>query len=120
MRLRASFLGATFITCLMGTPIRVEAQSAGVETVAGFLGVCREDRSACTMYVAGVMDGSIVAEARNHIPYRYCIRGASYLEISDAYLTFLASEQVNRNTSILSQPNVLVFLNLFMDARYRC
>jgi len=72
------------------------------------------------MYVAGVMDGSIVAEARNHIPYRYCIRGASYLEISDAYLTFLASEQVNRNTSILSQPNVLVFLNLFMDARYRC
>ena len=101
MRFRTTFLGAIYIICVMGTPNYAESQSAAVQTVADFLAVCRADQSACISYVSGVLDGGTMAEARNGIPYRYCTRGASYLEIANAYLAFLATEQTRRNTAIL-------------------
>ena len=120
MRFRPIFLAVIFVTCAMWMQTQAKAQSADVQSVAEFLAICRSHQRACVFYLSGMLDGVTMAEELNHIPTRYCTRGASYFEISNAYLAFLASEQVKGNAAILSQPNAVIFLNLFMDGRYRC
>jgi hypothetical protein len=63
------------------------------------------------------MDGVMVTEAVARTPYSYCTRGASYVEITDGYLSYINAEQLKGNYGILSEMNVVVFKN-FMDARY--
>jgi len=46
-------------------------------------------------------------------------KGVPYIDVGDAYLQFLHSEQIKGNEAILTQPNIRIFLN-FMDVQYRC
>jgi hypothetical protein len=102
------------------------AQQPQLTTVKGFLDGCgvtntsvRLSINPCVFYVVGVLDATIVTEARLGIPHRYCTRGASYGEVGDAYLSFIFAEQAKGNSAIFSQINTVVFVK-FMDARYLC
>jgi hypothetical protein len=101
-------------------------QQQGLTTVKAFLDACElrpgsgsMATSQCTLYVIGLLDGTVMAEARANIPHRYCTRGASYGEVGDALLGFIFSEQTKGNLAILSEPITITFTK-FLDARYRC
>ena len=118
MRFRAAFLAST-IACGMGMPTHAEVQTGQVQSVADFL-LDVGDPNRMYVNISGVLDGGIVAEARNHVPFRYCMRDASYLEISNAYLAFLTTEDIKRNTAIFLSRTLLFSSIRFMDHRYRC
>lgn len=114
----APMINATVRICavLLLAATTVPAQSM---TVADFLKGCGDGRmplsqTPCAYFVTGVVAGTIVAEARNGIPHRYCYRGALTGEIADAYGAF-----VQGNRALLGTYNTGTFIK-FLDARYVC
>jgi hypothetical protein len=71
---------------------RLRSSAARCALVGG-LPIFLISRGACMMYVMGSMDGAIAVQARAKIPFRHCTKGASYWEVGEAYLTYLAAEQ---------------------------
>jgi hypothetical protein len=102
----------------LSIPSHAQQQQRPISVVS-FLEMCRANRAACIDYMWGVIDGGMMEETRAGNPHRYCTRGTPYLEVGDAYLQFLYSEQIKGNQVILAQPNIRIFLN-FMDVQYRC
>ena len=122
--LRATVL-ALSIFCGTGGPAlaQISQQQLGVEkelrSVRTFLNQCNGNRTVCTWYLWGMMDGVMITEAVARTPYSYCTRGASYVEITDGYLSYINAEQLKGNYGILSEMNPVVF-KTYMDARYHC
>jgi hypothetical protein len=122
--LRATALALSIYFGTTGSaPAQFSQQQLGTEkelrSVRTFLNQCNGNRTVCTFYLWGVMDGVMVTEAIARTPYSYCTRGASYVEITDSYLSYINAEQLGGNYGIVSEMNLVVFKN-FMDARYHC
>jgi hypothetical protein len=95
-----------------------------VDTAGQFLQRCRSDQAFCIYYVKGVVDGTVWTQIFDHHQTLCFSQAPSYLEIGQAYVSYLTATAANSNTDelsrqTLSDTNMLV-LQDFLSARYGC
>ncbi len=96
------------------------AHAQKTTTAGELLRICRSDHAYCQAYVMGVVDGTIWTEIRLHAANRLCFRNdQSYLEIAEAYISYLTVAATNDNTAVLSDSNTAT-LEVFLLDRYHC
>jgi hypothetical protein len=89
------------------------ADPNSVDTADQFLQRCRSNENYCLAYIKGVIDGTIWTLIMNHHKTICFSQAPSYLEIGEAYLSYLKAAALNSNADnwsrqTLSDDNMLV------------
>jgi hypothetical protein len=103
-------IGAAFFGSVV-----VAASAAPGPTGADFLRLCRENKAACMLYVAGFVEGAAAASAKQGASAACAGQPRAHIQLNSAFQGYLEAARSKGDMNVLDEPTPVILARFISD-----